>query len=145
MEITSTEGPRRLGLTRARQDAVERAEAYLRAHIKNPTRVSSLCRIVGLSERSLRDAFYSVRGMSPTQWMLNERLQSVRRALTDGDSALITVTGVAINYGFFELGRFAATYKQTFGESPSETLRGTARRSIQHGTRTRGHSDAGIS
>jgi len=60
MEITSTEGPRRLGLTRARQDAVERAEAYLRAHIKNPTRVSSLCRIVGLSERSLRDAFYSV-------------------------------------------------------------------------------------
>ena len=142
MEITSTEGPRRLGLTRARQDAVERAEAYLRAHIKNPTRVSSLCRIVGLSERSLRDAFYSVRGMSPTQWMLNERLQSVRRALTDGDSALITVTGVATNYGFFELGRFAATYKQAFGESPSETLRGTARRSIQHGTRTRGHADA---
>ena len=142
MEITSTEGPRRLGLTRARQDAVERAEAYLRAHIKNPTRVSSLCRIVGLSERSLRDAFYSVRGMSPTRWMLNERLQSVRRALTDGDSALITVTGVATNYGFFELGRFAATYKQAFGESPSETLHGTARRAIQHGTRTRGHADA---
>jgi transcriptional regulator GlxA family with amidase domain len=142
MEITSTEGPRRLGLTRARQDAVERAEAHLRAHIKNPTRVSSLCRIVGLSERSLRDAFYSVRGMSPTRWMLNERLQSVRRALTEGDSALITVTGVAINYGFFELGRFAATYKLAFGESPSETLRGTARRSIQHGTRTRGHAHA---
>ena len=142
MEITSTESPRRLGAARVRQEAVERAEAHLRAHIKNPTRVSSLCRIVGLSERSLRDAFYSVRGMSPTQWMLNERLQSVRRALTDGDSALITVTGVAINYGFFELGRFAATYKQTFGESPSETLRGTARRSIQHGTGTRGHADA---
>jgi transcriptional regulator GlxA family with amidase domain len=142
MEITSPAGPRRPGAALAQQEAVRRAEAYLRAHIENPLRVSSLCRIVGLSERSLRDAFYSVRGISPKRWMVNERLQIVRRALSDGDSAPITVTGVATSHGFFELGRFAATYKQAFGESPSETLRGTARRSIQHGTRTRGHADA---
>jgi len=83
-----------------------------------------------------------VTGISPKRWMVNERLQIVRSALSDGDSAPITVTGVATNYGFFELGRFAATYKQALGESPSETLHGTARRAIQHGTRTRGHADA---
>ena len=127
MEMTSPAGPRR---------------AYLRPHIEHPLRVSSLCRAVGLSERSLRDAFHSVTGISPKRWMVNERLQIVRSALSDGDSAPITVTGVATNYGFFELGRFAATYKQAFGESPSETLHGTARRAIQHGTRPRGHADA---
>jgi transcriptional regulator GlxA family with amidase domain len=142
MEITSHEGPRRSGAARAQQEAVQRAEAYLRAHIENPLRVSSLCRIVGRSERSLRDAFYSVRGISPKRWMVNERLQTVRRALSDRDSAPITVTTVATNCGFFELGRFAATYKRTFGESPSETLRGNAARgSIEHPTRTKGHPD----
>jgi AraC family ethanolamine operon transcriptional activator len=33
-----------------------------------------------------------------------------------------TVTAVAMRCGFRELGRFAAAYRATFGESPSETM-----------------------
>ena len=83
--------------------------------------------MVGLSERGLRNAFYDVRGMSPKQCMLQERLQSVRRVLRNRTVKGTTVTSVATDYGFYELGRFAGAYKQLFGEAPSATLRGAAK------------------
>jgi len=88
-----------------------------------PVAVSHLCRVIGLSERGLRNAFYSVHGVSPKRWMLAERLDGVRRALRDTGARPTTVTAVATDYGFFELGRFASTYKAAFGEAPSATLR----------------------
>ena len=115
--------PRRPVATVYQQQIVERAEAYLRADMTAPVPLSTLCDVLGLSERGLRNAFYSVRGMSPKQYMLAERLQGVRNALIDARTTLVTVTGVAADYGFYELGRFAATYKEAFGEAPSETLR----------------------
>jgi len=33
-----------------------------------------------------------------------------------------TVTAVAMDHGFFQLGRFSADYRRAFGELPSETL-----------------------
>lgn len=127
--------------TRSRREAVERVDAYLRAHFDAPLRISSLSRLAGLSERGLRDAFYSVHGMSPKQWMLAERLKQVRSMLSGGDSALMSVTGAATKYGFYELGRFAATYKEAFGEVPSETLRSAMRRSSAPVADARGHVD----
>jgi transcriptional regulator GlxA family with amidase domain len=106
-----------------RQQAVELALSHMRAHIDTPIRLSRLSRIVGLSERSLRNAFYAVRGMSPTRCMLTERLMRVRRALLASNTQSITVTSVASEHGFYELGRFAGIYKKAFGEAPSTTLR----------------------
>ena len=76
----------------SRQDVVERAEAYVRTHVDAPVPLSRLCRIVGLSERSLRNAFYSVRGMSPKRCLLAERLQGVRQVLSDAGTRPTTVT-----------------------------------------------------
>ena len=110
--------------TASHRAAVAHAEAHFRAHMDTPMSVSTLCETVGLSERGLRDAFYRVRGMGPKQWMLAERLRCVRRVLSEERSGLITVTSVATDFGFFELGRFAGTYRRAFGEPPSQTLRG---------------------
>jgi AraC family ethanolamine operon transcriptional activator len=142
MERNSGLAARREGVTASHREIVEQAEAYLRAHIDAPMRVSRLSRMVGLSERGLRDAFYSVRGVSPKRWLLSERLERVRRALRDGDSRTVSVTGVATDFGFYELGRFAATYKAAFGEVPSVTLRDTTRRSAESGSVLKGTSDA---
>lgn len=112
---------------RSRQVIVERAEAYLRSHMDAPVPLSALCRVVGLSERALRNAFYTVRGMSPKRCIVAERLESVRRALIKESNKPVTITSVATRYGFYELGRFANSYRQAFGENPSATLRGTVR------------------
>jgi transcriptional regulator GlxA family with amidase domain len=120
----------------SRQTVVERAEAFVRANADRSIRVSSLCQAVGLSERGLRNAFQLVHGQSPKQWMLNLRLQDVRRDLVDA-SNLPTVTSIATKHGFFELGRFAVTYRQAFGETPSKTLHGTARKSAPASKRPR--------
>jgi AraC-like DNA-binding protein len=80
--------------------------------------------------------------MSPKQSILAERLEGAHRALCDA-SARLTVTGVATDFGFHELGRFAGIYRQAFGEAPSDTLRGAGRkRAVDEVARTRGRHDA---
>ncbi len=111
------------------RNAVRLVEAYVRANPDREMAIASLSRRVGLSERGLRKAFYGVHGMSPKRWIMAARLERVRRTLSLPPADGLTVTEVATRHGFFELGRFAFTYRQTYGESPSATLRESRQRS----------------
>jgi hypothetical protein len=51
-------------------------------------------------------------------------MEAVRHALEAARPGEATVTRIATDFGFFELGRFAAMYTSLFGERPSDTLRG---------------------
>jgi AraC family ethanolamine operon transcriptional activator len=84
---------------------------------------SDLCKILGVNDRSLRRLFADIYGTSPARYLRVRRLHQARRALQHDLSAQ-TITEVGIRYGFFDLGRFAGNYRDLFGESPSETLRG---------------------
>ena len=106
----------------ARKAIVERAEQLLRDR-SEPLPIAHLSALVGVSERGLRNAFNAVRGMSPKRFAIHDRLNEVRRALSDPRASNATVTNIATEHGFFELGRFAGRYKAVFGETPSETLR----------------------
>ena len=89
--------------------------------------IAALSEAVGVSERTLRNAFTDVYRQSPKRYLVTRRLQAVRHALRAAATPGATVTGIATDHGFFELGRFALKYKAAFGESPSHTLRGTGR------------------
>lgn len=142
MGSTCYDEVKRASALASRQAVVARAEAYVQAHLATPVPVSRLCHVLGVSERGLRNAFYGVRGMGPKRRMLALRLQRVHHALTEACAAPTTVTHVATKYGFYELGRFAATYKLAFGEVPSATLYGTARRpSRATSSHKKGHGD----
>jgi len=84
--------------------------------------VVDICAALGVSERTLQYSFREYVGMSPTAYLRMRRLNCVRTTLAAEDPRQITVTQVAMRFGFLHLGRFSGDYKRLFGETPSETL-----------------------
>ena len=60
--------------------------------------------------------------MGPHRYLVLRRMNQARRALRAARPGTVTVTDVAMRYGFWQLGRFAVEYHTLFGESPSATL-----------------------
>lgn len=124
------QSPTRQGRPRiTRHQIVSRLDQFLQEHLDEPIYMAQLCDVTGVSERSLRNACHSVCGTSPKRYLTRRRMEAVRQALTAAPSGEATVTRIATEYGFFELGRFAGMYSSIFGERPSETLRASMSRS----------------
>jgi len=102
---------------------VRSALARLDGRAGEPVTIPELCDAAGVSERTLRNAFHDVYGLSPKQFLIRDGLERVHQALLDAHDARGAVTRAATDCGFFELGRFARTYRHVFGECPSETVR----------------------
>ena len=103
---------------------VEALCAQVRECLPGAVTLSALERISGLSQRSLQLLFRKHLGCTPMQWVRQARLDRVRERLLQarfGD----TVTKVALDCGFAQLGGFAQAYRERFGEQPSDTLRRT--------------------
>ena len=77
---------------------------------------------IGTSARTLRDCCHEHIGMGPKRFLMLRRMNLVHRALQHADSKKTTVTALATEFGFWELGRFAVAYRELFGETPSATL-----------------------
>ena len=87
--------------------------------------LEDLARKNGVPERSLRTAFQKCYGLAPLEYLRIIRLHQARQLLRASCPDETTVTQIAHGLGFWDLGRFAGTYRQLFGELPSETLRKT--------------------
>jgi transcriptional regulator GlxA family with amidase domain len=99
-----------------------RFEEALRKRIDQKSNMPALCAELGVPARTLRMCCAEFLGVSPTRYLLLQRLNEARRALRRADPSTASVAQVARNHQFIELGRFAVTYRTTFGESPSATL-----------------------
>jgi AraC-like DNA-binding protein len=102
---------------------VRRFEEFLEANPNTPLYLTEICTVVGAAERTIRAACESHLGMGPIRYLALRRMHLVRRALLRADSSTATVTGIATDHGFWELGRFAVAYRALFSEPPSATLR----------------------
>ncbi|MCA6103956.1 helix-turn-helix domain-containing protein [Bradyrhizobium australafricanum] len=114
-EPALAEGP----LTSAAR-VVRRAEEFLEGRKGKPVHVSHLCAELKLPRRTLHRAFHEVLGMGPIEFLRYQRLCDIRTALND-PNVHDTIADLAIQNGFSHLGRFASSYRQHFGESPSQT------------------------
>lgn len=104
--------------------AMRRFEELLEARQDEPLYIPEICAAAGVGERTLRAYCQEHLGMSPHRYLWLRRMNLARRALLRTDAKTTTVTDIATQYGFGELGRFAVSYRAMFGESPSATLRG---------------------
>lgn len=104
-----------------RQRVVREAQQHMRAHADAPISVPALCAAIHVSRRTLQCSFQDVLQMSPVAYLRAMRLNGVRRDLRRGGDE--PVADRAARWGFWHLSRFAADYRQMFGELPSETLR----------------------
>jgi AraC-like DNA-binding protein len=100
---------------------VVRLEEFLAENPDTPLYLTEICAAIGVAERTLRAACEEHLGMGPIRYLGLRRMHLVRRALLRADPSK-TVTQVATDHGFWELGRFAVAYRALFGESPSATL-----------------------
>jgi AraC-like DNA-binding protein len=71
---------------------------------------------------SLDSCFRRYRSCTPIRFLKHVRLRRARDELLAAAPAC-SVTHVALKWGFLNLGRFSAEYRQQFGENPSKTLR----------------------
>jgi AraC-like DNA-binding protein len=90
-------------------------------HAGEPLYVADVCTALGVSSRVLHRICYEQIGMGPKQYLVLRRLHMAHRALRLAPPEA-SVTAIATQFGFWELGRFAVIYRNIFGESPSTTL-----------------------
>lgn len=112
----------RAALKRHRQ-IVARFEDALRYRPEEMLSLTEICLAVGTAERTLNLACREFLGQGAVQYARGRRLDLVHQRLQTGDPATTQVTQAAMDYGFWELGRFAQAYRYRFGELPSQTLR----------------------
>lgn len=108
-----------------RRGTVQRLAEHVEQHLGEPLSTSSMAAALRVSTRTLQQALHDGLGMTPTEYVRERRLVRAHQDLVDADPGEgATVTSVAQRWGFPHPGSFAVQYRQRFGESPSQTLRG---------------------
>jgi AraC-like DNA-binding protein len=108
-----------------RQQVMRRFHQVIEARQFEPLYLAEICAEIGVSARTLRHICVEYLGLGPHRYLWLRRMNLARRALTFADPTVTTVTKIANDLGFGELGRFAVAYRRVFGEPPSATLRRT--------------------
>lgn len=114
--VFAAQRPEDIALTQLR-----RIEEWLDEHFAEPVGVEDMAAVVGVGARSVQTVFRRVRGYTPTEALLRRRLQYARQRLRRAQPDT-SVADIAVESGFFHVGRFAGRYARMFGEHPSETL-----------------------
>lgn len=101
---------------------MRRFEELVSANPHRPLHLADVCAATGATERTLLRCCHDQLGMGPIRFLWLRRMNMVRAALARADAMSSSVTEVATAHGFWELGRFAVSYRKIYGESPSRTL-----------------------
>jgi AraC-like DNA-binding protein len=111
---------RALAVGSARHRSIDGVLRALHADCSQPVAVAELARRAGMSETTFYEAFRTVTGASPLQYVKRLRLLEAHRRLAHG---LENVSGAAASVGYTSLSQFSREFTRMFGESPSRVAR----------------------
>ncbi|MEH2181560.1 AraC family transcriptional regulator [Nostoc sp.] len=109
---------------------IARAVERLRKDFKEPLRIESIARELGMSVSGFHHHFKSVTAMSPLQFQKQLRLQEARRLML-GEN--LDATSAAYQVGYDDASHFNREYKRLFGAPPIrdvERLRETVKETV---------------
>lgn len=95
---------------------------YIRTNLDQPLRLSDLEARSHYSRRALQYAFRERLGVTPKQWIREQRLLLAYQQL-QADGPRPTVRAVALACGYLHASQFAKDFKRRFGVPPSEVRR----------------------
>jgi len=119
VDVEDARGARSSGVPRA----VKRAMSFMDDNADRPITINDAAVAVHMSVRGLQVAFKKHLGASPSDYLRRVRLSGARADLKRFTTQERTVEEIARRWGFAHTARFAATYRQAYGENPSHTLR----------------------
>lgn len=100
---------------------VREAELLMESLAREAPTIGEVARQVGVSARTLSEGFRRFRGIAPREFLREQRLAGLRKALLAAGPDE-TVTVVAATWGYVNFGAMAGQYRARFGEPPSATL-----------------------
>ena len=115
-EAATRDSPVRLGA------AIKRAVELIEERPCDPWTTVRLASESHLSVRALQEGFRRDLGTPPMTYLRQIRLRRARAALQAADRDATTVRAIAVRLGLVHMSRFAAAYREAFGETPSDTL-----------------------
>ena len=110
--------------TGASGDLLRRAVAFVDENFNRDIGVGDIAHAIHITPRTVQLMFRRHLGTTPTGYLRRARLDQAHGELVRADPASATVSGIAARWGFGHPGRFSALYRQTYGRTPSTTLRG---------------------
>jgi AraC-like DNA-binding protein len=100
---------------------LRRAEEFMRSRLDTALSLEEVADAAGVTRRTLALLFRRHRELSPMEVLRNMRLDAAHAQLARQDGA--SVTQIALDCGFSHLSRFAACYRERFGQLPRDTSR----------------------
>lgn len=101
------------------QRAVAEVLTAIHADCTRPFTVAELASMAAMSESVFYEAFKTVTGSTPLQYVKRLRLQEAHRLLTLG---AVNVSGAAYGVGYNSLSQFSREFTRVFGANPSSYL-----------------------
>lgn len=96
----------------------------IKERLREPLSVAEMAAAAGLSTAHFARAFKQTTGKTPHQFMVEQRLERARLALTRNPDGKLA--SVAIDFGFFDQSHFTRHFRRKFGITPADFVRQSA-------------------